>query len=76
MKYYITIVNKKTLTSQYLERNKEELEKTILKEFGGWLNTRVCSREGSGTDEYCMAGETKDGEKVFSVLAVKNLWNI
>lgn len=72
-KYFITIVNNTTLTTQNLVRDDENINATIDKELGGWANLKSASTSSHELDSYNyqQAGTTKDNTKSYSILCIE-----
>ena len=72
LKYYITIVDRKTKTVHHLERDETNIERTVEKELGGWTtHSAMTSGVKNRETEFFQAGTTKDDNKAFSILAVE-----
>lgn len=71
-KYFITIVDNKTMTVQYFICYDDDLNGRIEKELGGWGNLRSASTSDRTIDDtnYQQCGTTKDGRKSYSILCV------
>ena len=71
LKYYITIVDRITNTIHHLERTKDNIDATIVKELGSWTtHSAMTSGVAKHEEEFFQAGTTKDNKKCFSILAV------
>ena len=74
LKYYITVVDKKTSTVHHLERDENTVNATIIKELGGWDNLHTASTGGAKVNhlskDYYMAGTTRNNSKGFSILCI------
>ena len=72
-KYFITIVDNKTLTTKNLVRNDDFINSTIDKELGGWANLRSASTSNNEINSYNyqQAGTTKDNKKSYSILCIE-----
>lgn len=70
MTYTITIVDLITGTTQNLKRDTETINQTVERELGGYDNLHAATISGVGLGNgYTSAGTTKDGSKVYSILA-------
>lgn len=72
MKYIITIYNRITDCTSFLEATEETLNTKVQKELGGWDNLHSASTSGYNrhSNEYMQAGTTRDDIFIFSILSI------
>lgn len=73
LKYILTIYNRNTKTLQHLERDKETINATIIKELSDQGHCACTSgvNRSEHPKEFFQAGTTKDDTKCFSILCIE-----
>lgn len=71
-KYFITIVDNTTFTSQNLVRDEYTIDDTVKKELGGYgnLTRAMTSGKNVSKEHFCQTGTTNDGSKSYSIICV------